>query len=83
MTAKGEKAAALRAAGSDPSWIILKHERSKCLKCGKSLLKGEYPFHYPLTETVLCGADHCGGQACRDFEAAQDNQDLNHKGVKA
>ncbi len=57
----------------DPYWLTVKRD-DFCAKCHLPIKRGTRGFYYPLSRTLHCDRDNCGGQAARDFAAhAQDD----------
>lgn len=54
---------------NDPRWLSVKYS-CKCERCGAAISRGDQAYYYPLTKTMLCSKDECGGQGSRDFNAA-------------
>jgi hypothetical protein len=53
----------------DPRWIRSRFP-STCGRCFGTIEPGGRAYFYPLTRSILCERDECGGQVARDFAAA-------------
>jgi hypothetical protein len=58
---------------NDPRWIKVKFA-SKCSRCSVVLRKGDDALYFPLSKSLFCEGENCGGREWREFRAAAEDE---------
>jgi hypothetical protein len=64
----------MRRYSGDPYWITARYA-GRCVRCGRTIPKGERAFYYPNGKGLYCQAALCGEQCAAEFQGATEDED--------
>lgn len=60
---------------TDPYWLTVRY-KCRCNCCERTIVPGERAFYWPLSKTMDCSRDTCGGKSSSEFNAAVQDESL-------